>query len=655
MRGFLAIFEREIFERRLLGLVALALGLVAVALPRVPGFLPGGMSAEDLQNGLALGFALLLTGLLALFLGGSVIAGDLAERRLGFYFARPLAGWAIWAGKIAAALALIFGGGLLVLAPAALISGGINLNAELGLPMLMSGGGLALSWTLVLLLVLFAAHAVNVIVRARSPWALLDVAALGVVSLLVWAAARRMTVAGIPVRMLDRDAELSILGWMESGFFGLLFFILVAAGAFQVIRGRTDLRRGHQLLSASLWGTLLAAALAFGAVSLWVMAAGPGDLQGFEGISASPRGRWIAFHGPAVRRPGYEPSFLYDVASGRAVPARFGRLSAFGEEAAPRFSADGRRVVWMEYDGVPGQSAVAVFRLDLDQPGAVPVRTPVSFREVPYGFTLSLDGRRIAAYERMPGDRLTVDEIDTGRLLVSARYDSPTAHPRLAFAGADRLRIYEMTSYRYLWKGGRIFFSSAEGSDILELSLATAAAKVEPTGRIPGRTAFFEWILSPDGSRAVERTRNLLQLCDARTGQPLAELADGHARAAFLADGRIAVTRVAPQVELRIFSPDGRPDPRRFGFGGVRNLSIVDQPAPGLVRVAGLRRGDPRPSWQIWTVDLGTGAVQPQGLRRLAELKLPVLARRPVSFAGKDGVVWNDYGNSQQRIVLKGP
>ncbi len=37
MRGFVAVFEREIVERRLLPLAALVLGLVPLAAPLLPG------------------------------------------------------------------------------------------------------------------------------------------------------------------------------------------------------------------------------------------------------------------------------------------------------------------------------------------------------------------------------------------------------------------------------------------------------------------------------------------------------------------------------------------------------------------------------------------------------------------------------------------
>jgi len=653
VRGFAAVLGRELFERRLLGLVALFLGLAAVTLPLMPGFRPGGVAAADAQGGMAFGFALLLTFLMALFLGGSIIASDLTERRLGFYFSRPLPGWAVWGGKFAAALVLIFGAGLLVLLPAILMGGNLSLDGIWGVGGVISVSGpeLLLTWGAALLFLLFGAHAASIVLRSRSPWAVLDLVALGAVAGLFWTVVRRMVLEGVLLRLsLARQEErLGIVAWMELGFFAAALLSLIAASALQVTRGRTDLRRSHRVLSAGLWGISGLATLVFAGLALWVLAAGPDDLRGVRRVSAAPAGSWIAFSGPAAGRPGYSPSFLYDVSSGRSVRARFGLIGYDLGESAVLFSADGRRAVWIEYDGVPFRASVVVFRLDLDRPGAHPVRTSMAFQYPPSSLALSADGRRLAAHDRQ--GRITVNDVDSGRLLASVLYAG--LRPWLAFAGADRVRIYDLPFYEWYGDVG-INYVSTRSRGIAELDLASTPPRVEPTGSIPGEKSIFGWSLSPAGDRGILRTRDLLRLCDARTGESLAELADGKSHGAFLADGRIAVTRTRPAVELRIFSADGRSELRRLRFTGVRNLEVVDQPAPGLLRVAGLRTGAPRPSWEVWRVDLETGAAQSQGVRRLAELKPPVIAGPRFSLRDKDGVIWYDPWSSRGRIVLKG-
>jgi hypothetical protein len=653
MRGFAAVLGRELFERRLLALVALFLGLAAVALPLLPGFRPGGVPVADVQGGMAFGFALLLTLLMALFLGGSIIASDLAERRLGFYFSRPLPGWAVWAGKMAAALVLMFGSGLIVLIPAVLMGGNLSLDGIWGVGgvLSVSGPALFLAWGAALLFLLFGTHAASIVVRSRSSWAVLDLVVLGLIAGLFWTMVRRMVLEGVLLQLSlgSWGSRLGIVAWMEMGFFAAALLSLVAASALQVTRGRTDLRRGHRVLSASLWGMSGLAALLFAGLTFWVLAASPEDLRGVRRVSAAPTGSWIAFSGPAAGRPGYSPSFLYDVSSGRSVRARFGLISYDLGESSVLFSKDGRRAVWVEFDGIPFRSPVVVFRLDLDRPGTRPVRTSISFPRPPSSLALSPDGRRLAAHHEQ--SRITVDDVDSGRLLASVPYGS--LRPWLAFAGGDRLRIYDLPFYQWYGDVG-ISYGSSTNRGIAELDLAAVPPRVQPTGRIPGERAILGWALAPGGDRAILRTREALQLCDARTGEPLAQLADGKSHGAFLADGRIAVTSIKPAVELRVFSPDGRSELRRLRFGGIRNLEVVDQPAPALVRVAGLRIGAPRPSWEAWLVDLETGGIKSLGLRRLAELKVPQLAKPRFSLKGKDGVFWYDPWSSRGRIVLKG-
>jgi hypothetical protein len=658
MRGFVAILRREVFERRLLGLLALALGLIAVVLPLAPGIRPDRMPVSDLQGGTALGLALLLTVILAFFLGSSMIAADLAERRLGFYFSRPLPGWAIWAGKMAAALVLILGGGLLVLVPAALLGGNLNLDGIWGVGNVISvsGPSLVVSWVGFLLLVLLATHAVSVILRARSSWALLDLAALAVVAGLVWGTLRRLKLEGVLLRSTFPalgGGGPGVIAWMELGLLAALLLALAVAGALQVVRGRTDLRRAHRVLSQGLWGMLLAAVLLFVGVAAWVLAAGPGDLLGFSGVAAAPGGRWLACDGPAFRRPGYHPGFLYDLDSGRTVRARFGLLSnfdAFGRIDAPvGFSADGRRAVWLEYDGAPFESPVVAFRLDLDRPGSRPVRIPISFPHVPPGFALSPDGRRIATYDWE--GRLTVSSVDDGRLLAAARYGSATISPRLVFAGPDRLRIYEVRL-----ADANLRHRVGAPVPIFEVDLTASTPQPRKTGELPAMAGGIrEWSLSPAGDRVLLRGADTLGLCDATTGMPVATLGSGRARGTFLSDGRIAVVEALAGggKELRIVPADGRSEPRRLPFPGAWSLIVADQPAPGLLRVVTSRRGAPSAVRDLWAVDLERGLARPLGPRRLAELKLPQLARGTVDFAGKDGVVWFEPWASRDRVALK--
>jgi hypothetical protein len=672
MRGFIAVVEREIYERRLLGVVALVLGVTAVVLPVVPGFRPGGVSVEDLRNSMALGFALLLTFLMAVFLGGSIIASDLAERRLGFYFARPLSGRVIWGGKVASALVLMLGAGFLVLAPTALVGGGFNLDSLWIEGLSTLSGPVFLQLTPLFLLFLFlAAHVTSIVVRARSAWILLDILALGLVVGLVEGSTRRLIHAGVlPVRLTWTRSgrsgfvqEIGVTAWIALAVAVATLLALILSGAFQVARGRTDLRRGHRVLSSTLWGILLATALLVAGFTSWVLAAGPEDLTSVESLTASPSGHWLALLGPAARRPGYHPGFFYNLDSGRSVHARFsGRTDTIyaSPELSLRFSADGKRAVWLEYDGAPYQSPLVLYGMDLDRPEARPVRSTVSFPYQPYAMALSPDGRRLAAYaadRRDYSGRLIVQETESGRLLASLRYDKGGAFPRLTFTRSGRLRIYESSPY------GRPGFSEEEKEtplNISEVDLASASPRIEPTGRLPVVHGLPGWSLNLATDRLLLRGKEGVRLCDGSTGEVLAQLGASRAFAYFLADGRIAVLdRPRPgSPALRILSPDGRAELRRFDFPGALAVVPGDQPSPGSLRVVVSGRS-PRPQWDLRLLDFESGASRSLGPRRLVvphnyPATGPGDERLAVALEKADGVLWFDFASFQERVLLKG-
>ncbi|HEV2845441.1 MAG TPA: hypothetical protein VG477_11390 [Thermoanaerobaculia bacterium] len=637
MRGFAAVFGREVSEWwKSLAIASLALGVVAAVLPM--GMAQSGLSVSDIRSGTALLLAVLLSIALAVILGGSIVSSDLAEKRLGFYFARPLQGWALWTGKLAAAVALAAGGGLLVLVPSLLLGDGPGLSGDLGAaaPMRMNG----LVWAVVLgaglLYVLLAAHAFSVILRSRSPWIGLDIAALGCIVALFGMARGRLILAGVggasPVLVTDL------------GLFLLIGPILFAAGAVQVLEGRTDIRRGHRFLSGTLWGLLLALMLLFEASSRWIVHASPADLVAAYHVTAPGEGSWIAIAGPAKKRPNYMPAFLYDVSSGEFERARFGVTYEWGPALAVDFSADGRRAVWLEFLDRPFRSPLAVWYHDLDRPGARPVRTSVLFEGAPppQSLAVSPDGARFAILHKQ---RILVTEIETGRLLASLPQPRDIPFSRLSFVGSDRLRLYVSTNVQ----GRNSVFSAIQ---IFEVDVP--AATVAPTGHVPGVSVFRGWSLSPAGDRVILRGRKELRLLDARTGEALAELEGGaRAFASFLRDGRILVVRSAPEgMELSLFAPDGRAELHRFRFPGSRRLAIADQPAGDRLRIVTASTLDKPRDWEIRLLDLGTGKVRSVAQRTLTSLD-PQGYETPFDFKIGGGVVWFDWTTGQERAILK--
>jgi len=595
MRGFAAVFTREVVERRLLFLLGLA-GFVPFLLPLLE---PSSLGAAELRVASAFVLCGVVGGILALGLGGSVLARDLAERRLGFYFARPLSGWAIWAGKLAAALALCLSVGILVLLPALLFEAGARSELK-GFGAVWVLKALALLAALVLL-----AHVVSIMVRSRSPWLAVDLAAAAVVGLLGWSAAERLIRAGMATMFVASESPLALVDRALLAAAPVALAAVLAGSAAQVLGGRTDLRRGHRLLSLTLWSLLSAGALGLEGYSRWLIAAEPADLMALEGIFAAPAGNAVEVQGPAVHRDGYRPVFLVDAESGR-----FSRLFPAPQWEALRavhFSGDGRSAVWFEFSAT---GPAVLVRLDLSRPGAQPVPTPLTFNGRAALLTLSPDGRRLAA---VWGDRLVVEDLDSSRLLASVPVPP-------AYLWQSRLQFTDGGHVLYIHAGAGGIGApprSLQAIEVTELDLATGRQAV--LGRTPPveSSAFPE--LSPDGSHfLVHQPQEKLQLFSTRGAVLAAELRSSAQASGFLADGRIVAVEAGEGVgtaaagrQLALLSPDGA-ILRRFPFPGARALRPGGEPFPGQLVLGVATHAAPSLDhglgrWESRLLDLATG------------------------------------------------
>lgn len=636
MKAFAAVLRRELAERWLLALGAALLGLIPLAMP----FLPLSISqAPDSRSGTAIALAVIVSYVLALVLGSSVLARDLAERRLGFYFSRPLPGWAIWAGKMAGAVLLAFGSGVLVLLPSLLAgerpdpsaywSWGIGRGAGSAL-------GFAL-WAATVLALLLAANAVSTMARSRSPWLLLDLlAATLLIGLLV-----------IVTGSLLSAWALGALAIAQIGLLAGVILSFAAASAVQVTRARTDPRRGHRLLSLTLWTLLTFSALAYGGYSGWVLAATPEDLVEIAGVIPAPAGNWIVVGGSTGKlRGGLEPVFLMDTASGRsfrlqASPAIWGGLA---------FSRDGRRAAWMEMAG-RDTFPVTIHRLDLGRPGAEPVGTPIGFSEhIPHSLVLSPDGGRMAC---LVDDRIVAQEMENGRLLLSA--------PVLPgeFWSPDRLRFLDSRTLRFY--GTRLHGGQTE-LRIVDFDLGTGRAVSER--RVP-RYEHALRAVSPDGQRVLLRSRTLtrddLAVVDLRTGESPAGIPSVGALSdhSFLPDGRVVIARRSSparggrgRIELSVLDDRGT-ELKRFALPGHR-FRLGGLPAPGLLAVVTTR--DPsEKTWRSALLDLRSGALRPigEGLFPQGWPSLPIGSIGTRLFVQKNGgLVQIDPATGRRRVIL---
>jgi len=576
MSGFLAIARREIADRRSVLGAALVAAAIPLLLPIVPGLFTA--PATDLRGALAWCMALALTSVVAAFLGSSMVAGPLAQGRLGFYFARPVSGVAIWSAKTAATLVLVLLCEILVLAPAAVLPGSrsyFDLGAES-------------QWWLVALLVgaplllILSAHAIGIMFRARSAWLALDAAAFLILVLAWWYLLS-------PWLLLAPDVLIAC----AISLFLALIVALGAAGAVQMAVGRTDLARGHRALSSTLWAVLGAATLALAGYSAWLWSAEPKDITRADVVVAAPRGPWVAVGGPCAARLDYRPMFLVDLNSGRHLRISAGLYHGWTSVA---FSNDGGTSVWLAPGGTRSWQLMVA---DLRAEEPLVRATDMFFNEWP-DLELSASGQRLAVSE---GHSLSVYDLESSRLLAAVRIDDFPSHFR--FVADDLVRV---------------IVRAAEASDpakVKILELDVGARELRPTGSIVELAAPAlvlldrQWdrlLLGQRGERGLRWT-----LCDGRSGERSASVDafEGRGWPLFLDDGRLVRTSIPDDgtVLVEWSEADGAPLTSVPVAAGSRAL-LGGEPTPGSVVVsvhAGDDQGFSLEGWSSYLVNLESG------------------------------------------------
>ena len=455
MRAFAALVAREISERKALLAAAAVASLLPVLAPLLPS--TGSNPASDIREAVLWIMIGCLVPLFALLLGVSFIGRDLAEGRMGFYYSQPISGPTIWFGKLAAVIVLVLGAESLIMLPTAVLSPDfLHFLAPKDLL-----GPFEPRWFVALvlwvgpILIILLAHALGLIWRGRSAWLLVDFGGLILVFAATWWAVRPF------LPMTAPDAALATGIWIVAW----AFLGLIVAGAVQVTMGRVDLRRGHRVLSTTLWSLLVAAGATALGWSLWVRAATPNDLI-WVGNVAAGSGDWIAVAGRSPGRLDYRPRFLFNVSDKRWL-AIDPEIRWWGPDI--QFSADGAMAVWptMESDG---EWTVKAARLDVGRPqprriGVVAVgRRWDDFSVSPDGSRIAVvDGRSVAVYGTVAGDQ------------VSAAVIEGEFHPvSTIFSGEDSVEILASTSSKSTtplrWRRYRLDLESKTLSEDADLA-----------------------------------------------------------------------------------------------------------------------------------------------------------------------------------------
>src|SRR6185369_11271541 len=340
---------------------------------------------------LSVGFSLGL----ALLLGTTMVGRDLSEKRMSFYFSKPLSGPAIWFGKLIAALITVAGCFAIIFFPSYLSSPvSWQRSWNLQLPVAFAIIGLA---ALVLMLL---GHVFGTMFRSKSPLLALDFL------LLVGAG---FAIAAI-IRPLLAAYAADLTTRVAFTLFGAILLILIACGAWQLAKGRADRRQNHIEMSRFLWISLAVVLAAGGAYSAWVVHLAPNDLVSAE-MMQPEQGSWGFLFGRANHRMDYHALFAYDLASGDSI-----RLDGMRSWFSTGFSRDGSKVAYLQLPDIrSGEGELYVLPL---HGGATPEPTRITAsRSSDYVF--SDDGSRLAVIER--DGIVTAYDVATKRALVSAK------------------------------------------------------------------------------------------------------------------------------------------------------------------------------------------------------------------------------------------
>ncbi|HEV8658806.1 MAG TPA: hypothetical protein VGS96_09255 [Thermoanaerobaculia bacterium] len=582
MTRTLSIAAREIRER---SFVFAAAGIMAV-IPFASALLPYARTTGRTQiisvGGLivSIGF----TFALALVLGGSFVGRELAERRLSFYFSKPVSSSAIWFGKLAGALMTIAACFAIIFVPSFVAA------RRFWTPNWSSSPAsfiVAIVATAVCLFLL--AHVGSTMVRSRSPRVALDLLLLCVTVGAIW----------LILRPLFASLAMQLASDLAWSIGTAIFVAIVSAGWWQLARGRTDIQRSHAELSRFLWASVGAVVTAAALIVAWVFSAGPQDID-IKVAYQNPRGDWAIVRGPAHHRGDYEGIFLVNLTNGKAKRLEEGRFrggmfTRRGDAAvsiAP-FDLDKALVGRVQY--VEGELYVE----RLDAPGSRSA-TGIRIQSIYATVAVSDDLGRVAIVER---GLLSVHDLSRKALLGSVRL--PENVYEMFFASPDVVRVYSFDK--------REVNRPPVGTRAYEFDIRTR--RLQRTGEV--QPLAVPITVSADGTTALLRSKGTLVVADARTLAQRFAIAVKPRNALFLGNGGIAVLDLSnDNASVRIFDAQGAPvrdialGPATFG--GIREI-VANKKLLAAVQRGGRYLDDENPrGWSLYVIDLEKGVVERQ-------------------------------------------
>lgn len=563
MNKALAIARREIAERSFVFVAAIVITvapLVALVVPR--GTLQDRLSVFGI---LSVILATAFVAGLSLILGGSMIGRELTEKRLSFYFSRPVSGASIWFGKLTAAIAIIVASAVIVFIPSMFFLPRVTGTWFSGPAAL----GIMFGTCVILFL---AAHTLSTMFRSRSPLLALDFAAAIIFAICVFAAI---------VPLLAHHAML--LAWIIASLaVGAFVVAIVFGGAFQLERGRVDARRNHRALSRFLWTTLAIALAVIVGVTVWVTSAGPRDLAGDTYVQQAPSGSWAFVAGQGAHRADYHAAFLVNTTNMNSieVPATFawsGAVNDTGTAAVGPIPTSTFDMIYAESFGsrfAAARLTSEIVTIALGETAKMN-HTGIFLNGFPDALDVTPDGSRVALLD---GQTLSVYDTATHKSLGSAALNMTLQRYerlRLRFASANEVLVYQTS------RTPRV---DRTVIDVRAFDVSKRALRTVMSEEITASNVFLK--VSADGRSFLVRSFGQdsipVRTFDLASGRELSSItSEPGARTIstwLLRDDRVAVTAIANgQAKLRVYR--GSSLEREVPLGAASQARIVAMPA----------------------------------------------------------------------------
>lgn len=598
MSAAIALFTRELRDKSRFFISCAVLACV----PFLAALLPAARAHQDDVVAMVGGFLALCVGsAVAVVSGGSVILRDLAERRMSFWFARPISPAALWIGKASAGLAtclLSFG---IIVMPAMLSGGTAWKNYWLGETSVLAVSALGIS---VLFLV---SHACATMLRSKSLLLALDffllIVSIGALLLLVW-----------PVAL---GGAVVVTKWLAISIAVAVLVLLAVAPVWQLEHGRADIRRSHAAFSRFFWPGIGAIVFVTGGYVAWLISATPEDFHGTLMVEQPARGSRVLLSGTTRGRGDYTATFVADRGTGRyervATPPWWG----------VEWSKDGNVLAWLQPSGLFSMKSLELY---VNGRGT---GIPLDFSS---RFVLSDDGTRAAVGS---GNSITVYDLATGGVLASAAGFDPRGRASFWFVTNDQVRAIEVPPLR-----------------ITEIDVRTRTKTSSQPRAMTAPRGAYSASVSGDGRLLFVGGPNVV--ADGRTGEPVATIPGTYVFARMLNDGSVAgISYATGTPHLQLYAPDGR-RLHDLALAPARNVWISGEIEGGKLMLATIGA--------MYVVDLRSGTVERKldGItgplpRRSADPRLIRYAAGQELVGRKNGqfVVWKHEERAEARPLLQ--